>query len=45
MNQILPGLYLGSLDDSRNYGQIKKFEITHIVSIIELAEPYYEVYN
>lgn len=43
MNQILPGLYLGSLDDSRDYGQVRKFEITHIVSIIESAEPYHEV--
>ena len=35
MNQILPGLYLGSLDDSLDRRQIRKYSITHIITILE----------
>lgn len=35
MNQILPGLYIGSLKDSRDVEQLKKNNITHILSVHE----------
>ncbi len=33
--QILPGLFVGSIRDSRDKEQIKKNNITHILSIYE----------
>lgn len=42
MNQIMPGLFLGSLDDSQDRRQLKQHNITHIISIIENAKPYFE---
>lgn len=43
MNKIIPGLYLGSLDDSRDKNQLKKFLITHIVSVIESPKQHFPV--
>jgi hypothetical protein len=40
MSRVLPGLYLGSLKDSTDRGQIKNNHITHVVSIIEDAQPH-----
>ncbi|XP_069507105.1 dual specificity protein phosphatase 15 [Ambystoma mexicanum] len=37
MSEILPRLYLGSLVDSKDWAQLKRNEITHIVSV--LAKP------
>ena len=37
--QILPGLYIGTLKDSQDRGQLKNNHITHIVSVIEDARP------
>lgn len=39
MSRILPGLYLGSQKDSQDRGQLKNNHITHIVSVIEDAQP------
>lgn len=38
MDKILPGLYVGSIRDSKDQEQIKKHNITHIVSIHEDAK-------
>ena len=38
MDKILPGLYVGSIRDSKDMEQIKKHNITHIVSIHEDAK-------
>ena len=35
MNKILPGLYLGSLRDSRDSAQLEKNNIKNIISIHE----------
>lgn len=43
MNQILPGLFLGSLADSRDRHQIKENSITHIVSIIDSPKIHFKV--
>ena len=45
MNKIIPGLNLGSLDDSRDNNQLKKFLITHIVSVIESPKQHFPVKN
>lgn len=39
MNKILPGLYLGSIRDSKDLEQIKQNNITHILSIHEEPKP------
>ena len=36
--QILPGLFIGSIRDSRNHEQLKANAITHILSIYETAK-------
>lgn len=33
MDKILPGLYVGSIRDSKDLEQINKYNITHILSI------------
>lgn len=38
MDKILPGLYVGSIRDSKDMEQIKKHKITHILSIYEDAK-------
>lgn len=35
MSEVLPNLYVGSLSNSQDINQIKKYKITHIVSILE----------
>ena len=42
-SKILNGLFLGSLEDSRDKEMLKKNDITHIVSVIEDAKPYFKV--
>ncbi|XP_075427858.1 dual specificity protein phosphatase 15 isoform X3 [Ascaphus truei] len=39
MNKILPGLYLGSVIDSRDWEQLKRNRITHAVSVHQSPEP------
>jgi atypical dual specificity phosphatase len=38
MDKILPGLYVGSIKDSKDAEQLSKNNITHIVSIHEDAK-------
>lgn len=38
MDKILPGLYVGSIRDSKDSEQIRKHGITHILSIHEDAK-------
>lgn len=38
MDKVLPGLYVGSIRDSKDPTQIKKYNITHILSIYEDAK-------
>ncbi|XP_058829990.1 uncharacterized protein DDB_G0271670 [Topomyia yanbarensis] len=33
MNKVMPGLYIGNYRDSKDYQQLDRFQITHIVSI------------
>ncbi|XP_017958190.1 uncharacterized protein LOC108652502 isoform X1 [Drosophila navojoa] len=33
MNKVLPGLYVGNYRDSKDYQQLEKFKITHIIAI------------
>ncbi|XP_055600934.1 mucin-1 [Uranotaenia lowii] len=33
MNKVMPGLYVGNYRDSKDYQQLDRFQITHIVSI------------
>ncbi|XP_065676816.1 dual specificity protein phosphatase 22-like [Hydra vulgaris] len=39
MNKILPGLYIGSLKDSKDFEQISANNITHILSILDYPQP------
>lgn len=32
-DQVLPGLYVGNYRDSKDYQQLEKYNITHIVAI------------
>ena len=43
MDMIVPGLFLGSLNDSKDKEQIKKNAITHVVTIIEYPKAYHKV--
>jgi hypothetical protein len=43
MDMIVPGLFLGSLNDSKDKEQIKKNSITHVVTIIEYPKAYHKV--
>ncbi|XP_050535607.1 dual specificity protein phosphatase 22 isoform X2 [Daktulosphaira vitifoliae] len=45
MNMIIPGLYIGSLRDSKDINQLEKNKITHILSIIENPRKYYHNKN
>jgi atypical dual specificity phosphatase len=38
MDKILPGLYLGSKNDSEDREQLEKYQITHILSIHDDAK-------
>lgn len=42
MEQILPGLFVGSFENSRDIYALKSNNITHILSIIEDPVPYYK---
>uniref|UniRef100_A0A670I8R2 Dual specificity phosphatase 22 n=1 Tax=Podarcis muralis TaxID=64176 RepID=A0A670I8R2_PODMU len=42
MNKILPGLFLGNFKDARDTEQLKKNNITHILSIHDSARPMLE---
>uniref|UniRef100_A0A8D8D5Q7 Dual specificity protein phosphatase 15 n=3 Tax=Culex pipiens TaxID=7175 RepID=A0A8D8D5Q7_CULPI len=33
MNKVMPGLYVGNYRDSKDYQQLERYQITHIVSI------------
>ncbi|EAT47801.1 AAEL001110-PA [Aedes aegypti] len=33
MNKVMPGLYIGNYRDSKDYQQLERYQITHIVSI------------
>ncbi|EDO63311.1 AGAP012242-PA [Anopheles gambiae str. PEST] len=33
MNKVMPGLYIGNYRDSKDYQQLDRYGITHIVSI------------
>lgn len=43
MDQIIPGLFVGSLSDSRDKEQIRENKITHIISVIESPKVYFKV--
>lgn len=38
MNKILPGLYVGSIRDSKDMNQLKANNITHILSVYDDAK-------
>ncbi|XP_015269503.1 PREDICTED: dual specificity protein phosphatase 22, partial [Gekko japonicus] len=42
MNKILPGLYLGNFKDARDTEQLKRNNVTHILSIHDSARPMLE---
>lgn len=42
MNKVLPGLYIGNFKDARDVEQLKKNNITHILSIHDSARPMLE---
>nr|XP_020645485.1 dual specificity protein phosphatase 22 isoform X1 [Pogona vitticeps] len=42
MNKILPGLFLGNFKDARDVEQLKRNNITHILSIHDSARPMLE---
>ncbi|KAF7391492.1 hypothetical protein HZH68_011035 [Vespula germanica] len=37
MNKVLPGLYIGNYQDSKDADQLERFEITHILAIHDTA--------
>ncbi|KAL6257387.1 hypothetical protein P5V15_010959 [Pogonomyrmex californicus] len=37
MNRVLPGLYIGNYQDSKDADQLERFEITHILAIHDTA--------
>lgn len=43
MDQLIPGLFVGSLADSKDKQQIKENGITHIISVIESPKIYFKV--
>ncbi|XP_078544156.1 dual specificity protein phosphatase 22 [Lissotriton helveticus] len=42
MNKVLPGLFIGNFKDARDVEQLKKNNITHILSIHDSARPMLE---
>eukprot|EP00118_Oscarella_pearsei_P009266 m.52465 g.52465 ORF g.52465 m.52465 type:complete len:183 (+) comp34210_c1_seq1:140-688(+) len=45
MNKIVPGLYIGNIQDSKSEDQLKKNDIKHIVSLHPGAAPRFEHIN
>ncbi|XP_042320072.1 dual specificity protein phosphatase 15 [Sceloporus undulatus] len=40
MNKVLPGLFLGNFIDAKDFDQLSRHNITHIISIHESPQPY-----
>jgi len=41
--QVLPGLYIGNYQDSKDADQLERFEITHILAIHDTARRLHSV--
>jgi len=42
-SQVLPGLYIGNYQDSKDADQLEQFEITHILAIHDTARRLHSV--
>lgn len=42
-SQVLPGLYVGNYQDSKDADQLERFEITHILAIHDTARRLHSV--
>nr|XP_060627820.1 dual specificity protein phosphatase 15 isoform X2 [Anolis sagrei ordinatus] len=45
MNKVLPGLFLGNFIDAKDFDQLSRHNITHIISIHESPQPYIPVWT
>uniref|UniRef100_A0A182NPF9 Uncharacterized protein n=1 Tax=Anopheles dirus TaxID=7168 RepID=A0A182NPF9_9DIPT len=43
MNKVMPGLYIGNYRDSKDYQQLDRYGITHIVSIHDSPRRFHPV--